>query len=67
MQQFGSGSYVESNHRADATEFGQQANPMTSARGGFEVLDIKPVLAEFLPRGAIRQTRWSRELMRGYW
>jgi tRNA-Thr(GGU) m(6)t(6)A37 methyltransferase TsaA len=31
------------------------------------VLDIKPVLAEFLPRQEIRQPAWSHELMRDYW
>lgn len=34
---------------------------------GTPVLDIKPVMAEFLPREAIRQPRWSHELMREYW
>jgi tRNA (Thr-GGU) A37 N-methylase len=34
---------------------------------GTPVLDIKPVMAEFLPRGEIRQPRWSHELMRDYW
>jgi len=34
---------------------------------GTPVLDIKPVMAEFLPRGDIRQPDWSRELMRDYW
>jgi len=34
---------------------------------GTPVLDIKPVMTEFLPRGAVRQPRWSRELMRDYW
>jgi tRNA (adenine37-N6)-methyltransferase len=34
---------------------------------GTPVLDIKPVLAEFLPREAIRQPAWSRDLMRDYW
>jgi hypothetical protein len=31
------------------------------------VLDIKPVMAEFLPRSAVRQPAWSHELMREYW
>jgi tRNA-Thr(GGU) m(6)t(6)A37 methyltransferase TsaA len=31
------------------------------------VIDIKPVFAEFLPAGEIRQPQWSRELMRDYW
>ena len=34
---------------------------------GTPVLDIKPVMAEFLPRGALRQPAWATELMRGYW
>jgi tRNA-Thr(GGU) m(6)t(6)A37 methyltransferase TsaA len=34
---------------------------------GTPVLDIKPVMAEFLPRGELRQPAWSRELMANYW
>ena len=34
---------------------------------GTPVLDIKPVMAEFLPRSALRQPAWSHELMREYW
>lgn len=34
---------------------------------GTPVLDIKPVMSEFLPRGEIRQPRWSHELMQEYW
>ena len=34
---------------------------------GTPVLDVKPVMAEFLPRGELRQPAWSRELMAGYW
>lgn len=34
---------------------------------GTPVLDIKPVLAEFLPRGDLRQAVWASELMRDYW
>lgn len=34
---------------------------------GTPVLDIKPVMVEFLPRGQVRQPDWSRELMQGYW
>ena len=37
------------------------------AINGTPVLDIKPVMAEFLPRQEIRQPQWSRELMRQYW
>ena len=37
------------------------------ALDGTPVLDIKPVLAEFLPRSPVRQPAWSRELMRDYW
>ena len=31
------------------------------------VLDVKPVMEEFLPRTALRQPAWSHELMRRYW
>jgi tRNA (Thr-GGU) A37 N-methylase len=31
------------------------------------VLDIKPVMAEFLPREPVVQPAWSRELMKAYW
>ena len=34
---------------------------------GTPVLDIKPVMTEFLPRGEVRQPAWSNELMREYW
>ena len=34
---------------------------------GTPVLDIKPVMAEFLPRAAVVQPGWSREVMRNYW
>ena len=34
---------------------------------GTPVLDIKPVLQEFLPRTAVRQPVWSHELMTHYW
>jgi tRNA (adenine37-N6)-methyltransferase len=34
---------------------------------GTPVLDIKPVMAEFLPHGPLRQPDWSHELMKAYW
>ncbi|GAA4548505.1 SAM-dependent methyltransferase [Amycolatopsis samaneae] len=34
---------------------------------GTPVLDVKPYLTEFGPRGPVRQPAWSRELMAGYW
>jgi tRNA (Thr-GGU) A37 N-methylase len=34
---------------------------------GTPVLDIKPYLAEFGPRGDVLQPAWSSELMAGYW
>jgi len=34
---------------------------------GTPVLDIKPVMREFEPRGEIRQPAWASELMRNYW
>jgi tRNA-Thr(GGU) m(6)t(6)A37 methyltransferase TsaA len=34
---------------------------------GTPVLDIKPWVAEFGPRGVVFQPKWISELMRGYW
>ncbi|MGY1722302.1 SAM-dependent methyltransferase [Blastococcus sp. SYSU DS0533] len=34
---------------------------------GTPVLDVKPYMAEFGPRGEVRQPAWSHELMAGYW
>ena len=34
---------------------------------GTPVLDIKPVMQEFLPRTAVSQPEWSHELMADYW
>ena len=34
---------------------------------GTPVLDIKPHMSEFGPRGPVRQPAWSSELMDGYW
>lgn len=37
------------------------------ALDGTPVVDIKPVIREFLPRGEVRQPAWASELMRTYW
>jgi tRNA (adenine37-N6)-methyltransferase len=34
---------------------------------GSPVLDIKPYMTEFGPRGAVTQPAWSHELMAGYY
>lgn len=34
---------------------------------GTPVLDLKPYLSGFGPRGDVHEPAWSRELMRGYW
>ncbi len=34
---------------------------------GTPILDIKPVMKEFLPKGEVVQPIWSTELMKGYW
>jgi tRNA-Thr(GGU) m(6)t(6)A37 methyltransferase TsaA len=34
---------------------------------GTPVLDIKPVMREFLPREDVRQPDWAAELMKNYW
>jgi tRNA-Thr(GGU) m(6)t(6)A37 methyltransferase TsaA len=34
---------------------------------GTPVLDIKPLLTEFGPRGTVSQPQWAHDLMRSYW
>jgi tRNA (Thr-GGU) A37 N-methylase len=34
---------------------------------GTPVLDIKPVMAGFQPRGDVREPDWARAIMAGYW
>ena len=34
---------------------------------GTPVLDIKPVLKGFLPRGEVREPVWAAEIMKDYW
>jgi tRNA-Thr(GGU) m(6)t(6)A37 methyltransferase TsaA len=34
---------------------------------GTPVLDIKPSMSGFAPRGEVREPAWARELMSGYW
>jgi len=34
---------------------------------GTPVLDIKPVLRGFLPRGEVREPPWAAEIMKAYW
>ena len=34
---------------------------------GTPVIDIKPVMLEFLPEGEIKQPEWSVDLMKDYW
>jgi len=31
------------------------------------IIDIKPVLKEFLPKGEIKQANWTNEIMKNYW
>ena len=37
------------------------------AADGTPVLDIKPMMREFLPREPVRQPSWASELMAEYW
>jgi len=37
------------------------------AIAGTPVLDIKPVLSGFLPRGEVREPDWARAIMADYW
>ena len=34
---------------------------------GTPVLDIKPYMRDFAPRGEVREPAWTGELMAGYW
>ena len=34
---------------------------------GTPVVDVKPVLGGFLPRGDVREPAWAREIMETYW
>lgn len=34
---------------------------------GTPVIDIKPYLSGFAPRGAVREPEWSKEIMAEYW
>ncbi|MEH6945315.1 tRNA (N6-threonylcarbamoyladenosine(37)-N6)-methyltransferase TrmO [Bacillus sp. JJ722] len=34
---------------------------------GTPIIDIKPVMKEFLPKNEIKQAAWSIELMKDYW
>jgi len=34
---------------------------------GTPVVDLKPVMREFLPRSPVIQPAWSTELMASYW
>ncbi|HNN13976.1 MAG TPA: SAM-dependent methyltransferase [Anaerolineales bacterium] len=34
---------------------------------GTPILDIKPVMREFLPRSEVNQPEWATELMKNYW
>ena len=34
---------------------------------GTPILDIKPVLKGFLPRGEVREPAWAAEIMKDYW
>jgi tRNA (Thr-GGU) A37 N-methylase len=37
------------------------------AINGTPILDIKPVLKEFLPSGEIKEPFWTKEVMKNYW
>jgi tRNA-Thr(GGU) m(6)t(6)A37 methyltransferase TsaA len=37
------------------------------AINGTPVLDIKPVMKEFQPKGKVKQPEWATELMKNYW
>ncbi|PGM53303.1 tRNA (N6-threonylcarbamoyladenosine(37)-N6)-methyltransferase TrmO [Bacillus sp. AFS053548] len=34
---------------------------------GTPIIDIKPIMKEFLPKGEVKQAEWSKNLMGKYW
>lgn len=34
---------------------------------GTPIIDIKPIMREFLPRTTVKQPKWSTDLMKNYW
>ncbi|MFJ6208185.1 tRNA (N6-threonylcarbamoyladenosine(37)-N6)-methyltransferase TrmO [Lysinibacillus sp. NPDC092081] len=34
---------------------------------GTPIIDIKPVMKEFLPKGEVKQPHWATDLMKNYW
>ncbi|MEH7451471.1 tRNA (N6-threonylcarbamoyladenosine(37)-N6)-methyltransferase TrmO [Gottfriedia acidiceleris] len=34
---------------------------------GTPIIDIKPIMKEFLPKGEVKQAEWSKDLMGKYW
>jgi tRNA (Thr-GGU) A37 N-methylase len=34
---------------------------------GTPVVDLKPAMREFLPRGEVKEPAWAVELMKDYW
>jgi tRNA (adenine37-N6)-methyltransferase len=37
------------------------------AINGTPIIDIKPVFNEYLPIGAVKQPKWTKDLMKNYW
>lgn len=31
------------------------------------IIDIKPVFSEYLPKGEVKQPKWTKDLMKNYW
>jgi len=53
--------------RVVAVDGGAVGVDALEAVDGTPVLDLKPAMREFLPRGELRQPDWATELMAGYW
>jgi tRNA (Thr-GGU) A37 N-methylase len=34
---------------------------------GTPVIDLKPVMSGFLPRGSVTEPAWAQEIMKDYW
>ena len=44
-----------------------QVDPLKIAINDTPIIDIKPVMIQFLPREEVRQPTWATELMGNYW
>ena len=57
---------LDSFSHIEVVYFFDQVDP-AKIETGTPVIDIKPVMSAFAPRGEVREPAWAAELMREYW